>query len=157
MNSQPTMQLFAWPKRLFARYGFTRWGLITALAGALLLTQLLPVAALGGAPCKLNGNWYPDGTIIHGGPVLQVCNDGKWRAVVFHQWELIQRLDVKLLEKFKTIAPLPDPQPWCLSCPPTLSVKFDSKTTQLVEQEMNTVITSLNKIQQIIENDPAYR
>lgn len=134
-----------------------RWGLAVSVALMITLTLLLPASAQAGAPCYLNGSWYADGTIIHAGPILQVCDDGRWRVVVFHQWDLIQRIDAMLLKKFDTTPPIPDPQPWCLSCPPELTVTLDSKTTQLVEQEMTKVMESLKTIQQLMDNDPVFR
>ena len=96
-------------------------------------------------------------TIIQGGPVHQVCNNGRWMAVAFEHWGLIQRIEPKLLEQFKTIPPLPDPKPWCLSCSPTLIAKFDSKANQLLEQEMLKVTESLKNIQRILDTVPDYR
>ncbi len=88
-----------------------RWGIAASLALLIMLAALLPVAAQVGAPCYLNGVWYADGTIISTGPVLEVCDNGRWRVAVFEQWGLIQRIDPKLLDKVKTIPPVPDPQP----------------------------------------------
>lgn len=146
------MLMFSIPQRM--RKGSPKqWGVAIVTATLICLATLLPARAAG-APCYLHGASYPDGTIIHSGPVLQVCDDGHWRVVVFHHWELVQRLDAMLLTKFKQVPPIPDPQPWCLSCPPALTVKLDSKTIQLVEQEMNTVMEKLKRIEQILQADP---
>ncbi len=125
----------------------------------LLLTgaALLPVAAKGGAPCELDGSWYPDGTIIHTGPLLQVCDDGHWRAVVFHHWEIVQRLDAMLLKKFIPVPPIPDPNPWCLSCPPALTVKLETDTLQQIEEEMTLIMAGLKRIDQIVQSDPMFQ
>jgi hypothetical protein len=143
-------------RNMFQLIRTNRWLAILSLALMITLATLLPVAAQGGAPCYLQGSWYPHGSIIHSGPVLQVCDDGNWRVVVFHHWDLIQRLDPKLLDKFIKEPPFPDPKPWCLSCPPELTVKLDSKTLQRVDQEMTMIVEGLKRIDQIVHDDPAF-
>ncbi len=127
------------------------------VASLLIVAMLLPASAQSNNPCFLNGKFYAHGTVVQSGPGLVVCRNGSWQMVVFEYEELLERIDPALLKEFQPIPRFPDPKPWCLKCPPELIIDLKVQTLEAVEQEMVGVMESLERINEIVQNDPAFQ